>query len=235
MHVKLVQDLRTLKRQSCSSSTRDHLQRGSTTFDCIAVSAHWSAVMDVATLLNDMMLLLLLPLLLMVITAEPMQPGVISHVPPTAVEHLWISKMRFFLLPRTLLAQMRIAECYEGGEGVYVYRREGVVRSPYLAVGSDNGYCHRNWQALKYNFCSILHSGSTPHPRSSAAAPSSQSHPPFPPTSPLLEPGRESRMTVATIRSDSAAPGTGVFTGGGRAGKVDCPHARKNTLFTFLL
>lgn len=82
MHVKLVQNLQTLKRQSCYPSTRDHLQRGSTTFDCIAVSAHWSAVMDVATLLNDMMLLLLLPLLLMVITAEPMQPGVISHVPP---------------------------------------------------------------------------------------------------------------------------------------------------------
>lgn len=87
--------------------------------------------MDVATLLNDMMmLLLLLPLPLMVITAEPMQPGFISYVSPTAVEHLRISRMRFFLLPRTLLAQMRTAECHEDGEEVCACLRGGGVSLP---------------------------------------------------------------------------------------------------------
>lgn len=52
--------------------------------------------------------------------------------------------------------------------------------------------------------------------------------PPFPPTSPLLEPGRASRMTVATIRSDSAAPGGGVFTGGERGNRT-WPHAHTNS------
>lgn len=83
--------------------------------------------------------------------------------------------------------------------------------SPYLAIGQDNGCCHRSWQAAKCNFCSILHSGSTLHPRSSAAAPSSQSHPFANFFSPKT--GRPGRMTVPTIRSDTVS-----FTGGGRGG-----------------
>lgn len=47
----------------------------------------------------------------------------------------------------------------------------------YLEIGQDNGCCHRSWQATRCNFCRILHSGSTLQSRSSAAAPSSQSHP----------------------------------------------------------
>lgn len=47
----------------------------------------------------------------------------------------------------------------------------------YLEIGQDNVCCHRSWQAAKCNFCRIPHSGSTLQSRSSAAAPSSQSHP----------------------------------------------------------
>lgn len=73
-----------------------------------------------------------------------------------------------FLLPCTLAHK----DCWQSGGGDPMWQA-----SPYLAIGEDNGYCHRSWQAVKCNFCSILHSGSTLHPRSSAAAPSSQSHP----------------------------------------------------------
>lgn len=87
-----------------------------------------------------------------------------QHLRISVICDLQLSLGRFFSTP-----SLRIKIADTQGEWSCV--------ALYLEIGQDNGCCHRSWQATKCNFCRILHSGSTLQSRSSAAAPSSQSHP----------------------------------------------------------